>query len=188
MNPHALVQARQRFARADAAIAEFEAASNYCEAETAWTDFLLAASTIYSKLEQGAKGNGKSGAWFGRQKKARKDNQILRYLHFARNSDEHGIERVTERSENNKNIFKFGERREATFYHAPDSDTGELRFKGTAWACGPCIDLIRARDSRFGDFCDPPQMEGSAPKDPLALGRVAMPMIEAMLEEAEALI
>jgi hypothetical protein len=193
MDHHALVQARQRFARAEAALAHFEAATNYDEAESAWTDFLLATATIYSKLEQGAKANGKSLAWFGRQKKRRKDEQILRYLHFARNSDEHGIERVTERKENNRHLFgepfKFGERREITFFRGRDPDTGELIPSGVkGFACGPGINLIRATDARFGDFCDPPEIPDTLPKDPLSLGRAALPLLEAILNEADKLV
>jgi hypothetical protein len=52
-------------------------------------------STIYSKLEQGAKGCGPSDAWFGRKKYDRKTDPLLRYIHHARNADEHGLEAVT---------------------------------------------------------------------------------------------
>lgn len=192
MEPHAIVQARQRFARAKAALDEFEASNNYDEAESAWTDFLLATATIYSKLEQGAKSSGKSQAWFGRQKKRRKDDKILRYLHFARNSDEHGIERVTERKENNKDLFgvplKFGERREVKFFSGKDPETGKLIPKATGWLSGPSINLIRATDSRFGDYCDPPELSDAPPRDPLTLARAALPIIEEMLDEADKLV
>jgi len=193
MNPHALVQARQRLARANAALAELEAATNYDEAEIAWTDFLLAASTIYSKLEQGAKVSGKSQAWFGRQKKRRRDDHLLRYLHFARNSDEHGIERVTERAENNRELFgepfKFGEHREFRGVSGKDPETGDLIFNEVrGWVSGPGIKLVRATDARFGDYCDPPVIGETPPNDPLTLGKTALPMIEAIIEEAEGLV
>ena len=51
---------------------------DFAHAEEAWTDFLLAASTIYTKLEQGAKTSGQSAAWFGRKKKQRRDDPVLR--------------------------------------------------------------------------------------------------------------
>jgi hypothetical protein len=94
MNADAIDQAKSRLSRAEKALAALSAAKAIEEAEAAWTDFLIAAATIYSKLEQGAKGSGRCEGWFGQKKKARKDDQLLRYLHFARNSNEHGIERV----------------------------------------------------------------------------------------------
>jgi hypothetical protein len=51
----------------------------------------MAASGIYSKLEQGAKTSGVSAAWFGRVKHTRKRDQLLSYLHHARNTEEHGL-------------------------------------------------------------------------------------------------
>src|ERR1700722_15573764 len=95
MNKSAVLQAKQRLIKLEKSLAGLRAAGTTEDAEEAWTDFLLAASTIYSKLEQGAKGYRISEPWFGRKKKERRDDQLLRYLHFARNSAEHGIERVT---------------------------------------------------------------------------------------------
>lgn len=59
--------------------------------KTAWWQFLLAAAGIYSKLEQGAKDYPQSTAWFGKRKRQRKVDPLLRYLHQARNAEEHGI-------------------------------------------------------------------------------------------------
>jgi hypothetical protein len=57
----------------------------------AWSEFLSAAHRIFSKLEQGAKTNGTSGAWFGRRIHERRTDPLLAYIHHARNSDEHGL-------------------------------------------------------------------------------------------------
>jgi hypothetical protein len=66
--------------------------------ETLWENFLIAANGIYSKLERGAKTNGKSKAWYGRKKHERKNDPLLSYLHHARNAAEHGIQRITSRT------------------------------------------------------------------------------------------
>ncbi len=92
MNPHAVAQARERLARAHEAADALRNIKTYEDAWRAWGDFLMAASSVYSKLEQGAKANGKSSAWFGRVKRLRKTDQLLSYLHHARNTEEHGIE------------------------------------------------------------------------------------------------
>jgi hypothetical protein len=62
------------------------------DVESAWWSFLLSANSVYTKLEQGSKDNGKSKAWFGRAKHVRKNDPLLSYLHHARNSDEHSLE------------------------------------------------------------------------------------------------
>ena len=116
MDPNAVEQAQVRLRKAEKALEALKEADGYEAAEDAWTDFLLAASTIYTKLEQGSKSNNRSSGWFSRKKKERKDDPLLKYLHRARNSDEHGIERIDERGGNKHDLMtgeklKFNERR-----------------------------------------------------------------------------
>jgi hypothetical protein len=66
--------------------------------ESGWSDFLTAAHRIYSKLEQGAKVTEVSKHWFEKKKYQRKTDPFLRYIHHARNVDEHGLTRVTEKT------------------------------------------------------------------------------------------
>jgi hypothetical protein len=87
----ALFQAQQRLERARAAVARLENFDSHVGAEAAWSDFLLAANGIYAKLEQGAKGCPKSYAWFGERRAERRNDELLQYLHQARNADEHGL-------------------------------------------------------------------------------------------------
>ncbi len=140
MDSQALEQAKGKLQRADKALYALKTATNYDEAEEAWSDFLLAASTIYSKLEQGSKSKGTSAGWFGRKKKERKDDPLLRFLHHARNSDEHGIERVAERGGNPRDIegtpLMFNEYREHMIVDVTDPKTGEGKeYSGhIAWA------------------------------------------------------
>jgi hypothetical protein len=161
MDSQAVEQAKGRLQRADRALQRLKAATNYDEAEEAWSDFLLSAATIYSKLEQGAKSKGTSSGWFGRKKKERKDDPLLRFLHHARNSDEHGIERVAERGGNQVDIttgepLKFNERREKLLT-VRDQHTGEVKVENMkALLYGPSLVMIRVHDRRFGDYCDPP--------------------------------
>src|SRR2546423_14167375 len=98
MDVTAIELAGERLEWAEEALADLRAAEAFPAAEKAWTAFLSAASAFFSKLEQGAKGNSTSRYWFGTKVKQRKDDAVLRYLKAARNSDEHGIERVTERA------------------------------------------------------------------------------------------
>ena len=91
MHPDAILQANQRLANARDALVKLEAANNLTAVERAWSDYLIATSAIYSKLEIGAKGQNFSGPWFGAKKRQRKDDPLLSYLHQARHAEEHGI-------------------------------------------------------------------------------------------------
>ena len=91
MHPNAIAQAHQRLANANEALSRLEAANTLLTVERAWSEYLIAISAIYSKLEIGSKGNGASDAWFGRKKKQRKDDPLLSYLQQARHAEEQGI-------------------------------------------------------------------------------------------------
>jgi hypothetical protein len=85
-------------ARAAAALRDIERAQTLGAIETAWSDFLIAAGRLFSRLEQGAKTNSQSEAWFGRKKHERRTIPMLTYIHHARNADEHGLAKVTDRT------------------------------------------------------------------------------------------
>jgi hypothetical protein len=193
MDNLAIELAAARLEKAERAMQAFENATNYDEAEDAWTDFLLATGAIYSKLGNGAKGNGKSLAWFGTKKKLRKDDPVLRYLHYARNSEEHGLQRLTARHPDanwESGPIPFGKRISLGPATIHDGETNEVKAGPfEAFAYGPRVALIRACDDRFHDFCDPPYgYEGIVADDPLELARVALPMFEAIIEEARKLV
>jgi hypothetical protein len=160
MDPSAVEQAKLRFIKAQKALAAFKAATNFADAEEAWTDFLIAASAIYSKLEQGAKGHPKSEPWYGRKKKERKDDPLLRYIHHARNSNEHGIERVVGVTPPNRDGYgrhlKFNERVPIKF-EGRDPKTGEVLGTGEGVFAGPTLKPIAVYDRKHGDHFVPPE-------------------------------
>jgi len=198
MDSLAVEQAKGRLRRAEKAIQSLKSAANYEDAEDAWSDFLQAVSTIYSKLEQGSKSNGRSAGWFCRKKKERKDDPLLRFLHYARNSDEHGIERVAERGGNQYDLLdrrrlKFNERQEVVF-EVTDPITGAVKVPNTkAWLYGPCLEMIRAHDRRFNDYCDPPMQHLGVEitlDDNHLIGKssLAIAYLTSLVAEAEALV
>jgi hypothetical protein len=99
VNKDAVNQARNSLDRARAAFEAMEKADSFKKLEDAWSDFLIAANRVYGKLEQGAKDNGKSSAWFGRKKHERKKDPLLSYLKQARDADEHGLQQISERKD-----------------------------------------------------------------------------------------
>lgn len=192
MNPAAIEQAKNRLQKAEKALAELSAAEYFDDAEDAWSDFLLAASGVYSKLEQGAKGFPKSEPWFGREKRLRKTDPLLRYIHFARNADEHGIERVTDRSLENIDL-KFNERRPFSAQMLDQHTEEPVGEKFDVVLAGPTIKLVRVHDRRFGDYADPPEMHLGkiipfASSFPHELGQAALEYLASMIDQAEGLV
>lgn len=195
MNRLAIEQAKQRLSKAKRAVSALKAATSFDDAEAAWIDFLMASSSIYSKLEQGAKGFNKSEPWFGRKRKERRDDPLLRYLHYARNSEEHGIERTVGMTPPNRDgmgrPLKFNERAPVKFrVHNKETNLPEGPEMEGVFA-GPTLKPIRVHDRRFNDFCDPPRMHMGQYilfadfSDGVA--EAVIPYLAALIAEAEAL-
>jgi len=99
MDKRAITQSTQRIQKARSALDRLNRAKTFLEMQSAWVDIIQPCGTIYNKLEQGAKGYGRSEAWFGRKKKERRDDDLLKYMWQARNSDEHGIVEIISEQE-----------------------------------------------------------------------------------------
>lgn len=99
VNRQAFDQAQGRLAAAEAALRRIERAEGLRDMEAAWVDLLTASGTVFSKLEQGAKGKVASEAWFSVHKQARKSDPLLQYVHQARNSSEHSIQDLSRSAE-----------------------------------------------------------------------------------------
>jgi len=193
MKSIALEQAEARLKKAERALEELDKATSFAASKDAWSDFLSACGTIYSKLEQGAKGCGKSEGWFSHKKALRKTDPLLRYLHFARNSDEHSIVPITSEypdQPSQGSTLRYNERRPVDVW---------LHYKGSpepkkteAFVSGPAVRLIRVYDRRFDDFYDPPRFHldellpcgGTYPAD---VAKVAASYLRTLLDEAKEL-
>ncbi len=188
MDSSAVEMASARYRKAERSLEALNAATNFADAEEAWTDFLLAASAIYSKLEQGAKGHCKADPWFGEIKHARKTDPLLRYLHFARTADYHGIERVTEKNAGQTALGMtpaFNERHPITIGHV--NGPGELPTEPMtdAWIMGAHLTLVRAVN--YGAYADPPETHLGTKIDhryPKEVGEAVMPYLGLMIEAA----
>ena len=91
MNIAAIEQSEERLSRAKDALKLLMGNGERKSRESAWIDLITALGTAFSKLEQGAKGDGRSEAWFGKKKHQRRNDQLLSYIHHARNVAEHRI-------------------------------------------------------------------------------------------------
>jgi hypothetical protein len=161
-------QSVARLQKARGALTRLEAATTLDDSESAWADLLLSGNAIYSKLEQGSKANGKASAWFGRAKKARKDDPLLSYMHHARNSEEHGIEDITKRMEAGQATITirepFDPSKLAGLQLNIDTDgrgrvlvsSSNEDVVSTQMYERASIALVRVKDPRFNDHFDPP--------------------------------
>jgi len=71
-------------------------AKTHDDAEDAWERLLAQISKFYEKLRAGARGNKKDEQWFyGKVTRERSEDELLTYLHHARNVDTHGLAEVT---------------------------------------------------------------------------------------------
>lgn len=94
MNKQALERARAHGREARRAADFLKTATDIEEATRAWKTLLIEGHRVFSKLSAGANGYGRTVPWIGGLKRDRKKDELLRYMHQARNADEHGIAEV----------------------------------------------------------------------------------------------
>jgi hypothetical protein len=97
MDKHALEMAQVEFDRAFQSMTNLGAAQHFAEIERHWSAFLVSAGRVYTKLEQGSKSDSKCAAWWGRKLRERRTEPLLAYIWHARNADEHGLRKVTQK-------------------------------------------------------------------------------------------
>lgn len=188
MKAIAITQARIRLEKAKAAGAVVSVNFDKATIESAWADFLIAAAGIYSKLEQGAKGNGKSEGWFGRRRHERKQDPLLSYLHHARNAEEHGLDASgvghgIDLIDHNKNT-KIDRDCDGRITNITMTVGSEISLQ----VVPPGLRLYTVKDTRYGDQFDPPQTHLGRPiQQPLADHAVALALayLEEMIGDAE---
>lgn len=95
MDSEGIDQVKERLSRLRSAAAVVASSAPLQEQESAWLDFLSYHGTLYSKLEQAAKASAAAKKWFEGKKAERKSDELLRYLHHARNVGEHTIRKAS---------------------------------------------------------------------------------------------
>jgi hypothetical protein len=97
MDPDAYRHAVAAKGRAVRALERLSEASTLEDAEEAWDDYLHCASRVHEKLRAGAQGYSKSWEWFRFKLDERASDELLVYMHHARNNAHHRFEEVTRR-------------------------------------------------------------------------------------------
>lgn len=173
MDKKAVELARVDFDRAFQSITDLGHSEHFAEIERHWSAFLVSAARIYTRLEQGAKTPPKSYAWWSRKLHDRRNEPLLCYIWHARNADEHGLQKVT-----NKHPGEFKLVRPA----------GNLAY-GEIQVVYPHIQLVEVVD-RGKRYPVPHTHRGSEIHNPGPhnLGLFALMELEKMLVEAEQLV
>lgn len=96
MDPRAVKQAEQRLRKAGKAFLKLCGTKDAEKIKENWVEFLTLSATIFEKIKAGAGKSGSSYGWFGKKIKDRKDDPLLSYVQHARNSEQHGIEDITQ--------------------------------------------------------------------------------------------
>jgi len=184
--------------KAELAVARLEQAQNIKDTETAWSDFLMAAGSIYSKFEQASKRNGVAAAWYGRVKHERKTDTLLSYIHHARNADEHGLEDIT-RVASRQGTLRFHEpfdpkKLEGVQIRIGTDATGAPSISVSDGAPisvehykHPTVVLVAVKDTRYGDTFPTPSVHLGQQLDdtrPLAIARLAVAYVKRLIEDA----
>jgi len=183
-----IAKCEERLGRAHDALTYLLNAANLADAERGWSEFISASGAFYSKVEQLCKSNSKAHAWFGQIKKERKDDELLSYIHHARNSDEHTISDITKVESNTTvmtEIYNIGDDplKGAGKDYVQEFELSTLPI--------PSLVLLPVHDERYGDtFAVPGTHLCQMLSDwsPQAVAKLAFAYLVRMLEVAKALI
>lgn len=189
MNPKAIPKVRARLSEARAAIYDIEKdAPGLPIFQDRWHTFLVKSCSIYSILEQAAKGHNESVAWFGRKKHERKRDPLLSYLHHARNCDQYSVDGSSEKSEST--VISTNRYSKVVTSNVPGKPPKLVMTvnKPSGFRILPAgFHLTRVVDDRFGDtFYPPSEHLGSSIErnDPVTVAKLALDYIEEMVNEA----
>jgi hypothetical protein len=189
MDKAAVESAHACLGQAKEAVTSMQQADNLDKLEKGWTDFLIMANRVYTKLEQGAKSNGTSKGWFGRKKHERRKDPLLSYIKNARDADEHGIERVTERKGGGVAI-KFPEGTVVEHGHIRSGPTGaDIAVTLREPPASPThihvfpASLTLVEVTNYGDKYPPPSST-----NPIQVAQRMVSLLDGLISEAESLI
>lgn len=188
MDLRALEKAFSRLRRMSASFEILTTARDAETIENAWIDFLMAAGTFYTALEQGAKQSPASRRWFERKKYERRSDPLLQYVHQARNSEEHGLERVIEISSTHIKLNRPGA--SVTLESDGVSKWKVVSGEDQVEFANDVLTLTPVRNTKFGDVFQPPTSHAGADipnASVISVVALALSYFQGMASEAAAL-
>jgi hypothetical protein len=167
--------------------------------ERTWSEIVAQLGRVYSKLEQGAKGCKASEPWFGQVKHARGADPLMAYLHHARNSEEHGLDHITQRGADSITLGFPATTEIRVGFEMMIDDKGGMHVRNPivdspnggvnrVEIVNPRVELVPVRDR--GISYSPPEMHESKPivdRSPRGCAALAISYLEGVLAQARKL-
>jgi hypothetical protein len=152
-----------------------------------WIDFIIAAGSFYSIMEQASKSTNAGKFWFGKKKHERKRDPLLQYIRQARNAEEHGVHSIAVVRSSKVELRSHGA--EITLESDGVDTWRVVGQKGDIAYANDIAKLLRVYDDRSRKWYEPPtQHLGQTIPDQSAItiAGLALVYIEAMIAEAKA--
>lgn len=185
MNDKALSQAKSRVQAAKKKLEDMLLSGSPNDTCALWSEFLTEHNKAYQKLYRATE-TGKSKIWADKLKNTRKCDELLRYIHHARNADEHGIEDITASDPSVLTIGDPGEDVHIEYLNINGPNVSGKVHHGTVRWYPPRVRLIPVKDR--GEIYDLPHVhlgEEISPDSPFRLGELACKYLESVIREAE---
>jgi hypothetical protein len=114
----------------EAALRDLQRAETINQQRDAWFKYLVSHSAVFEALKAATSAiGGKQSAWYGRVKSERRNDELLAYLHHARDCEYHGLQESAEIESASASLLA-GDWAILTFYGAklgPDSTIADLK-------------------------------------------------------------
>lgn len=88
----AVPKCQDRLSKAKRALYECRNATAFERFQSRWSEFLIHSGSVLNALEAGSNHTAQGRQWYGKIKRACRQDELVRYLHQARNAEEHDIE------------------------------------------------------------------------------------------------
>lgn len=190
MDSQPLPQARAELRAAGQALERMKASSSFQEFEDSWKEFLGAVEKVWTKTERECQRvRSKFQPWQGKFAKARRNDPILRYVHHARNVDQHTIHEIVEHQPGHMTLNPLG----GGSWHIDHLEirNGQVvNYRGDK----PMVQQIHPGRTELlkvldcGVYYLPPTEHLGRPlqrRDPIAVGELALAYYTAFVSEAE---
>jgi hypothetical protein len=200
MNRIGVDEARICLERAKAKLLTMKETRSIGKLEQLWSEFLLMANRVHVKLEQGAKFDSTSKAWYGLKKHDRRTDPLLSYLKNARDADEHGLRRITARTELGggfiltPNVPWSGHIEKHDWGWAMFVESEHPEASARPVIVPPNVKLVEVFN--YGNRYPPPATHMGQPvprylnlfPHPIPVGRLAIRYLEGLIAEAQSLV
>lgn len=95
-NSKAIPKCYDRLSKAKRALQQSRSAHNFEDFSSAWSEFLIHTGGVLNALDAGSKTTPQGRQWYGGIKRHAKEDELLLYMHQARNVEEHSLDATTE--------------------------------------------------------------------------------------------